>query len=72
MPVDYLISNGEKAPIGAIRTFDPGLFAETRDPFIGAGGRVAGLARLSTLESPGIDILPPPEKRTKQSDFGAG
>jgi hypothetical protein len=70
MPADHLVSDREKAAIGAIRAFDARLFADTRDPLICTGWRVASLSRLSAFETSGIDIIPAPEKRSKQFDLG--
>ena len=70
MPSDDLICDPEEPAIGTIRTFDSRLFANTTNPFIGAGGRVPAFTGLQTFEASGVNILSAPEKRPKERDLG--
>jgi len=70
MPADHFIRDLKEAAIGTIRAFDSQLFADAANPFIRASGSVAGFAGLPTLETAGINILPAPEKRSKQLYLG--
>ena len=71
MPADHFVSDLKKAAIGTIRAFDSRLFADAANPFIGAGRRIAGFPGPPALESPGINILSAPEKRSKQLYLGS-
>ena len=41
MPVHRLVGDRQKATAGTIEAFDPGLFANTSHPFVGASGLIA-------------------------------
>jgi hypothetical protein len=71
MPADHFVGDLKEAAIGAIRAFDSRFFTDATNPFIGAGGRVAGFPGLSALETAGINILPAPEQRSKQLYLGS-
>ena len=55
--------------IGALATFDPRLFANPANPFVGAGRRVAFLAGFLVLPKPGIHIVSASEETEKKGDL---
>jgi hypothetical protein len=69
MPTNDFVSDWQEAPIRTVGAFDPRLFTDVADPFIGAGGCVTGFARPAALETAGVNVLPAPEERTKQDDL---
>jgi hypothetical protein len=72
VPANHLVSNGKKTPVGAFRTFDSRLFANSLDPLMGTSGRVAGPACLAALEAARVDVFSSVKEGAEKSDFGLG
>jgi hypothetical protein len=72
VPTNHFISNLKKAAVWTIGAFDSRLFTDPTNPFIGACRRITGFPGLLALETAGINILPAPEKRSKQFYLGSG
>ena len=72
MPADGFVGNREKAAVGAVRTFNPGLFTNATNPFVGASRRIPGLAGFPALEAKGINVRPSAKQRPKQADLYGG
>jgi hypothetical protein len=69
VPSNYVIRQGEKAAVGTLAAFDPGLFADSSDPFIGARGCVARFAGLPAFESARVDVFTATKKRAEECDL---
>jgi hypothetical protein len=65
MPADDFIRHGQESTVWAVTAFDPGLLTNPPDPLIAAGRSVTGATGFLALETPWIDILSSPEKRTE-------
>ena len=52
-----------------IAAFDPGLFAHSLRPFIGANRLIARLSRPSALEAAWIDVFAPTKEGMEKSDL---
>ena len=63
---------GKKRRFGHSAHLTRGFSHRPRDPLVGAGGRIAGLAGLAAFEAAGIDVLASAEERAKQGDLGFG
>jgi len=72
VPPNRIVSYGKKTLVGAFRTFDPGLFADSLDPFITTYWRIAGPARPAAFEPARVNVFAPTKQGTEEGDFGLG
>jgi len=72
MPVDGVVGDGEEALMRAGGAFDAGFVTDAGDPFVGAGGGVAGSAGAAAVEAAGVDVVAAAEEIAEQGDFGGG
>ena len=57
VPADNVVGDRQEAPVRALRTLDPRLFADALYPFVRACGSVPGSPGLAALESSRIDVF---------------
>jgi hypothetical protein len=65
VPPDYIIGDGQEAAMRAIRALDSRFLADAGDPLVSARGSISGFPGSSAFEAARIDIVAPPEQRTK-------
>ena len=70
MPPNRIVSYGKKTLVRTFGTFDSGLFADSLDPFITTGRRIAGPARLAAFEAARVNIFAPTKQGTEEGNFG--
>jgi hypothetical protein len=64
-----VIAHRDECLVRAFHALDPGLFADTADPFICARGRIARFSGLGILPPTREDIFAAPKARAKQCDL---
>ena len=77
MPANNIVSDGKKSLVGSSRTFDSRFFADSGDPLMGTGGRVAGKSRgpqrrrsaLSAFEAARMDVFATVKQGAEEADF---
>jgi len=67
--LQHLVGDGKKFAVRALAASHAGFSAPGLDPFIAACRKIPRLAGLAAFESPGIDVLPAPEKAPEKSDL---
>ena len=69
VPANYFFRYCQKATIGTVRAFNPGLLTDTPHPFICASWLVACPPSLPAFKTQWINILSPAEQGSKQRDL---
>lgn len=72
VPPDDVVGHWKESTIGTLGALDARLLTDAAHPLVRAGGRVARLAGLPTLESAGIYVFATAEQRTEERDLGLG
>src|SRR5206468_7772165 len=65
VPTNNFIGDSKEGLVWTIAPFDPRLFADPADPFVGAGRLVAGSASATAFEPQRIDVFATPEQRAE-------
>ena len=72
VPTNYFVGNGKKVLVRTFGALDSRFLADSPDPLIAAGWRIASSACLTAFEALRINILSSMKQRAEESNFGLG